>query len=575
MRLNRREGRTTIAKCRQSLPRAILWGLIALLALPGPSVFAQSRGPVVKVTSPVRLPRAPAAQEHDSASEPRDPQMGTGILPRSSPETGISGLLRRILPEGRTSLLDGLGGTNSSSELSAREFRSATPSGAAERAVSPRRPLSLRLPFLARSRSEDTTGVDVTEPEEIPRRVEPVTARITDVRPAPVVPMEIRLALFELPASNGEQNAAGDQQVVSNDAGSNVAEVRGQARRIANPSNDSYREPGDSTAEDSKPTKLKTRFVRGDVARLQRLASSDQPRRTSRSDFHAASDVDKRGVLISFLRNATYGEEQGPAVASATRARPIVVAQAPDGDSNETAPANAEEPQDNPQTVEPTLADAEEPRPSGSVEPATSSAEKREDSNPVKPTIVHAQELRLDEPAEPADANAGEPTTAQEDSDAVQIDGRDEDGLKSIRDLTLDIRPEEGELPRDFAAAKFLDAGEVRHVPGINRPWPLYEFSWEASAVCHRPLYFEEVNLERYGYSYGFLQPILSGAHFFGRVPALPYLMTAEPHRDCVYTLGHYPPGSYAPYHIHYPPISLRAAAVEAAVISGLIFAIP
>jgi len=248
--------------------------------------------------------------------------------------------------------------------------------------------------------------------------------------------------------------------------------------------------------------------------------------------------------LISFLRNATYSEEQWPAVASVVRLTPLVVAQTPD----DTASTIAEEP---------------------------------EGSEPMEPTVVRAEEPRLDESAEePTDASTDEgdaPKTDQADEvdEPSQTADLNEDGLKSIRELTLDIRPEQGELPRDLAAAKFQHSGEVRHLPGTNRPWPLYEFWWEAPAVCHRPLYFEEVNLERYGYSYGRAQSLLSGAHFFGKVPLLPYLITAEPHRDCVYTLGNYPPGSYAPYHIHYPPPSLKAAAVEAAVVSGLIFAIP
>jgi len=197
----------------------------------------------------------------------------------------------------------------------------------------------------------------------------------------------------------------------------------------------------------------------------------------------------------------------------------------------------------------------------------------------AEPTIVTAQEPKLADVNEPADAKESEPASKDEEAEngaeAPADDGLYEDGLKSIHDLTADIRPEEGEMPEDAAAAKFSREGQVRHAPGTNRPWPLYEFWWEAPAVAHRSLCFEEVNLERYGYSYGLAQPLLSGAHFFGKIPALPYLMTAESPRDYVYTLGHYRPGSYAPYHIHYPPLSLRAAAVEAAAVTGLIFAIP
>jgi hypothetical protein len=149
------------------------------------------------------------------------------------------------------------------------------------------------------------------------------------------------------------------------------------------------------------------------------------------------------------------------------------------------------------------------------------------------------------------------------------------DGLKPIGQLTIDTQPQPGEMPENVAAAKFAQAGHIPHPLGTNRPWNLYSFWWESPALCHQPLYFEEVNLERYGYSYGIAQPAVSAAHFFGRIPALPYLMTANPPRECVYTLGHYLPGSCAPYHVYYPPFSLKGGVVQAGVVTGLIFVLP
>ncbi|MCY2966255.1 MAG: hypothetical protein NT069_21925 [Planctomycetota bacterium] len=44
--------------------------------------------------------------------------------------------------------------------------------------------------------------------------------------------------------------------------------------------------------------------------------------------------------------------------------------------------------------------------------------------------------------------------------------------------------------------------------------------------TCYKPLYFEDANLERYGYSRGgCLQPIVSGVHFFGSVGLAPLKM--------------------------------------------------
>jgi hypothetical protein len=97
-----------------------------------------------------------------------------------------------------------------------------------------------------------------------------------------------------------------------------------------------------------------------------------------------------------------------------------------------------------------------------------------------------------------------------------------------------------------------------------------------ASEFCYRPLYFQEVNLERYGTSHRFWQPVISGARFFATVPALPYLMTV--HRPCVcrYWPHQFPAGRHAPYwEKEGPPFDLEAAGVEGLAVYGLILLIP
>jgi len=109
-----------------------------------------------------------------------------------------------------------------------------------------------------------------------------------------------------------------------------------------------------------------------------------------------------------------------------------------------------------------------------------------------------------------------------------------------------------------------------------NVPWAATTFAWKASGLCHKPLYFEDVQLERYGHSAGpLLQPLASAAHFFVLVPALPYSMGLEPPAECIYTLGYYRPGSCAPYMLDPIPLSVRAGLAEAGVVTGLVFIIP
>jgi hypothetical protein len=101
-------------------------------------------------------------------------------------------------------------------------------------------------------------------------------------------------------------------------------------------------------------------------------------------------------------------------------------------------------------------------------------------------------------------------------------------------------------------------------------------FTWKAAGNCHKPLYFEDWQLERYGHSHGALaDPFFSAAHFFVTLPVLPYKMGVELPWECMYPLGTYRPGSCAPWMVPAVPISLRGFAVEAATITGIVFLVP
>ena len=101
-------------------------------------------------------------------------------------------------------------------------------------------------------------------------------------------------------------------------------------------------------------------------------------------------------------------------------------------------------------------------------------------------------------------------------------------------------------------------------------------FTWKAAGYCHKPLYFEHWNLERYGHSHGFVaDSFLSAAHFFVTLPVLPYKMGVELPWECVYPLGYYRPGNCAPWTVPAVPISCRGLAVEAATVTGIVFLLP
>jgi hypothetical protein len=103
------------------------------------------------------------------------------------------------------------------------------------------------------------------------------------------------------------------------------------------------------------------------------------------------------------------------------------------------------------------------------------------------------------------------------------------------------------------------------------REWQPITLAWTASALCHKPLYFEEVQLERYGHTTGpILQPIKSGAHFFANIAVLPYKMGINLPNECRYALGYYRPGNCAPWLVPPVPISLRGALFQAGAVVGV-----
>ncbi len=99
----------------------------------------------------------------------------------------------------------------------------------------------------------------------------------------------------------------------------------------------------------------------------------------------------------------------------------------------------------------------------------------------------------------------------------------------------LDITPVHGSLPGDV----------VRTSSVTQQPWGPDCYMWYTPTFYHRPLYFEQPNLERYGQGhYTVLQPFTSGAHFFTSIGLLPYKAITQHPREKVYTLGYQRPGN-------------------------------
>ncbi len=198
----------------------------------------------------------------------------------------------------------------------------------------------------------------------------------------------------------------------------------------------------------------------------------------------------------------------------------------------------------------------------------------------TNPTLRLASHLALDLFADQRDLSSPEENTeviATPDHSAAseeKVHSRCHVGLP-LSSLASNISLPGGSLPENFA-------GEcaATQPPTIDRRiqegWAMTDRHWAATGLRHRPLYFEEINAERYGYSASYLlQPVISATRFFLTIPALPYKMAVDRPHDCQYTLGHYRPGSCVPRRRNRLPLKVTGAIAQVGVVAGLILLIP
>jgi hypothetical protein len=146
---------------------------------------------------------------------------------------------------------------------------------------------------------------------------------------------------------------------------------------------------------------------------------------------------------------------------------------------------------------------------------------------------------------------------------------------RPMSSISVNIGLPEGELPVNMAH-ECLTEGTIVGDSRLEFGWAQYDFHWAATGMWHRPLYFEEINAERYGYTASYVfQPFISAGRFFFTIPALPYKMAVDRPHECQYTLGQYRPGSCVPWRWNHLPLDVTATVVEVGTIAGLILLIP
>jgi hypothetical protein len=127
--------------------------------------------------------------------------------------------------------------------------------------------------------------------------------------------------------------------------------------------------------------------------------------------------------------------------------------------------------------------------------------------------------------------------------------------LRPINTVRARIKPPEGALPEDLFGSDARATPMQFHNLGAARGWRQNLYCWDAPALCFGPLYFEEINSERFGWRVPYLQSFYSGAMFGLNCLILPVRVVAEPPRSCVYALGHDRPGSCVPVRCYCPKL--------------------
>jgi hypothetical protein len=108
------------------------------------------------------------------------------------------------------------------------------------------------------------------------------------------------------------------------------------------------------------------------------------------------------------------------------------------------------------------------------------------------------------------------------------------------------------------------------------RDWNGQSTTWAAPNFYSHPLYFEQVNLERYQSKLPPCAiPLVSYAHFLGSVPLLPYQAGYRHPGERSYTMGHWRPGDPVPNQIHWTPFTKRGLLYQGAATSGAVFLLP
>ncbi len=192
---------------------------------------------------------------------------------------------------------------------------------------------------------------------------------------------------------------------------------------------------------------------------------------------------------------------------------------------------------------------------------------------PVTGDTIGTRVILFQKPAEtpvdpkmPAEGKPPVPTKGEPSSTDVFRMGGDD---------TLRI-PKESEIQHRELLAKIAPTTTPVN-PAIARiaATPPRQSLLEPGFVVHRKLFFEEKNSERYGWSLGMAQPLVSAAYFYKDLLLWPTHMASNFRERYSTNAGKFLPGSPVPYYLYPPEVTLFGLSIGTAAILGVVFLFP
>jgi hypothetical protein len=367
---------------------------------------------------------------------------------------------------------------------------------------------------------------------------------------------------------------------------------------MAEPGNPFRGSQSGAWSTNSSSSRSASGFVAHESSSAREASSSEQPRSTTKLNWRPVRSAATSALRSQSNIQLTAGEgdryqaqrapsqiNRGPAARTAqSQTRSVLGAQDPFESDGQTAPRfSAPGAEKEATETEDTFPMTEQPSTTKKLDPFDNELPPTR-PNATFPTDEPTEDPVVEPTEEPAEAkpmpktfkkSPSSPSDHEAESNA-QTDKVDcEEGRRIVQasgldSISLNI------YQRGRTGVTYPEECPLWDEAFMARCWAETTYTWKASSLCHKPLYFEDVQLERYGHEWGpLVQPVVSAAHFFGTLPILPYKMGLETPNECVYALGYYRPNSCAPYMIEPLGFTWRAALFEAGAVVGTAAVLP